>query len=41
MTDASGIQDPNGAISLGSALLWIEGTISGATQRSIWLGGKS
>ena len=40
MTNASGIQDPNGAISLGSALLWVEGTISRATQRPIWLQGK-
>ncbi len=30
MTNASGIQDPNGAISLGSALLRVEGAISGA-----------
>jgi len=27
MADASGIQDPYGAISLGSALLWVEGMI--------------
>lgn len=41
MADASGIQEPNGAITLGSALLWIKGTISGATQRPIRLQGKS
>jgi hypothetical protein len=41
MTDASCIQDPNGPISLGSALLWVEGTIRGATQRPIRLLGKS
>jgi hypothetical protein len=41
MADASSIQDPKGAIALGSALLWIEGTISGATQGPIGLQGKS
>ena len=41
MTNASGIQDPNGAISLWSALLWIEWMIGGATQRPIRLRGKS
>ncbi|SRR5579883_1039713 len=41
MADASGIQDAKGAIALRSALLWIERTISGATQRSIRLQGKS
>jgi hypothetical protein len=41
MADASCIQDPKGAIALGSALLWVEGMISGATQRSIRLQGKS
>jgi hypothetical protein len=37
MADASGIQDAKGAITLRSTLLWIEGMISGATQRSIGL----
>lgn len=41
VTDASSIQDPKRAITLGSALLWVEGTIRRATQRPIRLQAKS
>ena len=41
MADTSGIQEPQGAITLGAPFLWIERAISGATQRPIRLRGKS
>src|SRR5256886_17530237 len=41
MANASGIQDAKGAISLRSALLRVQRTIGGATQRPICLQGKS
>src|SRR5947208_15121973 len=41
MANASGIQDAKGPISLRSALLRVQRTIGGATQRPICLQGKS
>jgi hypothetical protein len=41
MANASCIQDTKGAISLWSALLWIERMIGGAAQRPIRLRGES
>src|SRR5258708_39439590 len=40
MANTSGIQDSQGAITLDAPFLGIERTISGATQRPIWLWGK-